>query len=130
MDISEVVPVTFKLPIKHPRTGNLIGLTIELAGTNDDKFKAVERNVTDQVMKKRARGKVLTAEEIEENTERLISSTIVGWEWTADADGRKGSFGGEQLGFTPANVAKIVAVTWIRSQIDDALAEQSHFFRS
>jgi hypothetical protein len=124
MDIGSIKASTFSLEIKHPSTGESVGLTVELVSPTDDRFKRIERKVTDVAMKKRARGKTFTADELEENRNALIASTIVGWKWSKD-----GSFGGEKLEFNSSNVAKVLAVDWIRGQIDEALAEPANFFR-
>lgn len=124
MDINAIAPTTYSLELKHPSTNELVGLTVELVSTSDKRFKANERKITDVAMKKRARGKVFTAEEIESNRDVLIASCIVGWKWSKD-----GSFGGDKLEFNPSNVGKLLAVDWIRQQIDDALAEPANFFR-
>lgn len=123
MDIASLTPSNYMLELKHPGTGEPIGLTVELASVYDKRFKSTERRVTDAALKKRARGKVFTADEVEGNRDALIKSVIIGWKWAKD-----GSFGGEKLEFNSGNVDKLLGVEWIRVQIDDALAEPSNFF--
>lgn len=129
MDISGITTSNYLHKLVHPGTGRYLGLTIELAPTTDPAFKTLERQITDKALTKRIRGKVTKSEEIEENRTVLISAVIRGFIWENDADGKPGSFGGEQMKFSPENVAKLLAVEWIKDQIDEALAEQANFFK-
>lgn len=129
MDIAKVSTSNFPLKITHPATGKYIGLTVVLAPTYDPRFKAVERSITDKTLTKRVRGKVPKADELDENRNKLIASVVVELIWENGDDGKPGSFGGEQLAMTPENVAKLLSVEWLRDQIDEALADQSNFFK-
>lgn len=128
MDITKIAPSTFKLALKHPATAEFLGLTIELASTYDARFKTVERSITDKAMTKRIRGKTMKSDEIDENRIKLIASVIIGWEWSNADDGTPGSFAGEQLKFSPANVEKLLSVDFIRDQIDESLSDVTNFF--
>lgn len=129
MDITKVEPTSIKLRLIHPGNGKFIGLTVELVSTFDERFKTVERSITDKAMTKRVRGKVMKSDEIDENRNRLIGSVILGWEWSNDEDGEPGSFSGEQMKFTPANVERLLSVQFIRDQIEEALSDVSSFFQ-
>jgi len=129
MDIAKITPSNYLHRVVHPSTGRYVGLTVELAHISDPRFKAIERQLTDKALTKRARGKVPKAEELDDNRTKLLSTVIFGFIWENDADGKPGSFGGEQLKFNPTNVETLLSVDWIRDQIDEALAEQSNFFK-
>ena len=130
MDISNIAPGTSKVEIKHPATGAPIGLTVELASIYDERFKAVERRITDDVMKKRVRGKVMQADQIDANRNELIAAVIIDWEWGNGPDGKPATFNGDQPKCTPAAKSAILAVGWIRDQIDAKLEETESFFRN
>lgn len=129
MDIAKIAPSNYPHRLVHPSTGRYLGLTIELAHISDPRFKAVERQLTDKALTKRARGKIPKAEELDDNRIRLLATVILGFVWENDADGKPGQFSGEQLAFNAENVGKLLSIDWIRDQIDEALAEQSNFFK-
>lgn len=129
MDIAKIAPTTYPLKIKDPATGKFAGLTIELADTSDPSFKAVQRSITDKGLTKARRGKIIAADEREENAINLMVSVVRGIKWENDADGKPASFGGKQLEFTEPNVRLLLAVDWLRDQVEDGLSEQSNFFK-
>lgn len=129
MDIAKIEAVNYSHRLVHPGNGRYLGLTLELAHISDPRFKAIERQLTDKALTKRARGKVPKSEELDENRIKLISTVVLGFVWENDADGKPGQFGGEQLKFSGENVLKLLSIDWVRDQIDEALAEQSNFFK-
>lgn len=89
-------------------------------------MREVQRKMLNENL--RNRGKV-TAEKLEANRLDVLVAATQGWEWGKDSEGKDGSFGGEQLEATPENIRKVYKVEWIRSQVDDALADDAAFFR-
>lgn len=124
MDIASITPQPFTYSVVHPSTGEPIGLSVRLLSTEDKRWKAVERRITDEANKRRMRGKPLTAVEIEQNRVDLIASVVDGFEFDKGV-----TFNGEELEFNSESVAKLLSVDWIRNQLDEALSEPSHFFR-
>ncbi len=122
MDILKITPQNYKLDILQPN-GSPVGLTVELTNVNDQRVKSEQRRIIDKINHKRVRGKVPKTEENEADRLEYLASAIVGWDWAPD-----GSFGGEKLAVNRPNALKLLGVVWIADQIDEALAEEAHFF--
>lgn len=122
MDILAIRPNTISIDIKHPGTGEPIGLRLHCLSLESDPVKAVERAIKNRAL--RGGRNTVTAEKIEDNTVEILSAAISGWEWK----------GGLSLGdlknppLTKENVAKVMQVGWIAKQVDTALGDEAAFF--
>lgn len=127
-DISEITAGNASVEIKHPATGERIGLTIHLMHEDSKPLQDLQRKWQNEALKTRGRG--LTAEKLEVRTlERLVTATA-GWEWGEDENGEPCTFNGEQPEFSAANVRKVYKdMTWIKAQVADALTDEATFFR-
>jgi hypothetical protein len=125
MDISSIKPIeSAPVVITHPASGAPIGLTVNIRHTSDPKVQAVRRKHTDDLLKQ-GRNK-LTAEKADELGLQVLVAAIVSFEWAEEA-----SFNGEQPQATEANVRKLFkAAPWIKDQVNDALGDESAFFRA
>lgn len=121
MDLSSINLVTQKVAIIHPGKGVETGLIIEVASAESDPVKRVSRRHLDKAL--RSRDRKVTVEQLEERALELSSAAVVGWEWTGDA-----SMGGKKLEFTPANVATVLKIGWIRSQVEEVMKDEAGFF--
>lgn len=122
MDILSLQPGNISVEIKHPATGAPIGLTVECVSLEDDRVKAVERQIKNRAL--RGGRNTVTAEKIEDNTVEILAAAIVGWKW--DGELTLGDLKNPQL--TKMNVSKLLAVSWIAKQIDTALGDEAAFF--
>lgn len=129
-DILAIKPTSTTVEILHPGNGKKIGLTVEMVSLDDDRVKSVTRRVTDNRLKKAARGKNFTSEEIEENEINIIAAACVGWEWGNDEDGVPGGFDKKQPEFSNAAVRALLRTTWVREQLNTALGETERFFQN
>lgn len=129
MDIGKVAPTNVFHKVRHPGTGEFVGLTVELRSINSDEVKKIQRTVTDQRLKLSAKGKTFTAEQVEANRFRLLVAVVAGWEWSADANGEPGTWNGEALVFTSANVKIILSADWLADQLDEALGVERDFYK-
>lgn len=129
MDINNIDPLTYNLRLKHPGNGKYVGLTITLNSTSNDATKKVERKLVDRRLKLSARGKNFNVDEVEDNGIEYLASAIAGWIWEIDDDGEPGSLNGQQPEFNLINARKLLAVDWIKDQIDEALADNARFFQ-
>lgn len=123
MDILAIKPSTISVDIKHPATGNPIGLVIECVSMESDEVKVVERRIKAQALK--ARGQ-MTPETIDSNAMALRAAAIVGWAW--DDALTLGALSNPPL--TDANKAALLAVPWIAKQVDQALGDEAAFFQA
>lgn len=124
MDISTIVETNRTVDILHPATHEPTGIKIEVAPMTSPAVKAVERKWANENY--RTRFKTLTAEKAEAQRLDVLVAATAGWSW-----GGNTNFEGEKPDFTPENVRRVYrALPWLRRQVDDALGEDSEFFRS
>lgn len=122
MDILAIQPSTITIDIKHPASGEPIGLQIECVSLEDDRVKVVERAIKNKAL--RGGRNSMTAEKIEDNTVDLLAAAIVGWKWD---DGLSlGELKNPPL--SKLNVVKLLEVGWLAKQIDTALGDEAAFF--
>lgn len=125
MDISELKPTERMVDILHPVTEEPTGIKVSLMALTDPKMKKVQRRIQDERIRLETRGKSFKAEDIEENENLLIFSSMTGWLWEGDA-----KYEGGVPDFNEANVKKILKeLPWFKMQIAQALGEEKAFFQ-
>lgn len=138
MDISAVKPTNRTIEIKHPGTGQPIGLRVIIVSVEDDRLKAVKRSIMDRRLYLEQRGKTFKAEEVEENTQNLLFTATLGWEWY-NPTGEEGDdgfdaeampdFEGEQPIFNQRNFRRVATkLSWFADQINEEIGERKAFF--
>lgn len=123
MDILAIKPQTVAVEIKHPATGERIGLTVDCVSLEDDRVKVVERRIRNRALSS-GRNK-MTAEKVEDNTIELLTAVIVGWSWEKGL--KLGDL--ENPPLTNENVKTLLSVNWIAKQIDLAIGDEAAFFK-
>lgn len=123
MDISSIVATERSVHIKHPATGEPIGLVITLRPDTDPVVvEARRRFLNDRLAK---RGKI-TAEKLEQQQNAVLIAAISGWTWEGDV-----TFEGAKPDFNPVNLAKVLKkLPWMREQIDEELGDNAAFFQN
>lgn len=122
-DISSIVPNERTIEIKHPASGEPIGLKITLLPASAEPVLAAQRSMINERLRRDVK---TTAERMEANRLALIESAVKGWEWEGEL-----TFEGSKPDFTPANLRKVLkALTWLRDQIDQELGNDAAFFGS
>ncbi|HRQ13086.1 MAG TPA: hypothetical protein PK205_07255 [Promineifilum sp.] len=111
------------IEIIHPATNEPVGIRFTIVSLDDKKLARLKRQFTDKRLQAEARGRSVTAEQIEENENTLLFAAITGWEWyDADIDGEKPEF----------NRAKITFVLneypWIKRQLSEEVGAVERFF--
>lgn len=124
MNLAEIVPSTIEVEIRHPATGKATGLVITATSLDSEAVKKVKRQHANKMLRNRNRKP--TAEEFEESNIDLLVAAIVGWEWKGGAAWT----GGKKLDFTPENVRTVLAVGWLKSQVEEAISDEAAFFTS
>jgi hypothetical protein len=127
MDIADISPTERTIEILHPRTKEPVGIRVVLVSLEDDKLSKLKRKIQDRKNGLEARGKHFKAEEVEENKNELLFSSMVGWEWY-DA-----TYKGEKPAFTRAKVYELLndpARVWFRDQLLIELGDTEAFFAS
>ena len=123
MDIASLKPSERIIEIKHPTTGDNVGIRVTLISLADEKAAKIKRQIQNKSLALASRNKRFTAEDIEENEKDLLLACVVGWDWYgADVHGKIPEF-------TPSNIVNIFKeFPWIKSQIAEALDDEKGFF--
>jgi hypothetical protein len=114
-----------ELKIKHPVSGDPIGLTLRVAGYESDAVKKVQRRQANERLRKRA--SKITAEEIERNAREVVAASVLSWK--GDDDFR---LDGQPLPECNKDAVDglLRRFPFIGSQIDDFASDQSNFLLS
>lgn len=112
------------LTLKHPVTGGVLTntngepITLTVIGQDAAKF----RQARNALIEKRPTGKSqLPMSYLEAESLELSCAAVIGWSDNV-------VFDGQTLTFSPANVRRLfVMLPWIKEQVDDFVAERSHF---
>lgn len=122
MDLLSLTPNTIAADLKHPATGEPLGVTVELRSLESDEVKAVERQLKNKALK--GGRNTVTAEKIDDNTVALLSAAIVSWTFSGEAN-----LGGDKKpACNDANKRKLLSVPALAKQIDEALGDEAAFF--
>ena len=125
MDISAIRPSERTIEIKHPVSGENLGIRVTLMSPDDERLKPTIRAINDKAIYLKQRSKSFSADEVEANNIRLMVATITGWEWY----GKEVSFKGKKPECTPENIREVFTVLeWFKKQIDEELSETKSFF--
>jgi hypothetical protein len=138
MDLATLKPTTRHIEIKHPATGEPLGIRVTIVSMDDDRLSGIKREIMDRRLHLESRNKRFKAEEIETNTVRLLFAATLEWEWY-NPTGNEGDegykadampvFNGEQPAFNERNFKAIVKeLPWFRDQINEELGETKAFF--
>lgn len=123
MDLSKLAAAGKTYEIRHPVTGENIGVRLVMVSLEDDKLRKLRRAIMDRSSKLQLRGKSFTAAEQEKNYIDLLFAAVQGWEWYGDAN-----FNGEKPVYTRENFATVCEkLPWFRDQIDAEVSEVTNF---
>ncbi len=124
MDICELKPVERTIDIVHPKTGEALGITVNIISLNDPKIATLKRRIQNQRLDLERRGKGFKADDVEENFTNLLIAAITGWEWKDDA-----TFHGEKPELNEKNIKEVFKeLPWFKNQIADAIGDEESFF--
>lgn len=125
MDLSKIKPAERTIEIKHPGTGENLGIRITIMSPDDERLKSITRQINDKALYLRQRNKSFTSDEVEANTMRLMVTTILNWEWY----GKDVTFEGTKPDFNAENVKRVLtSLEWFKKQVDEELSETKSFF--
>lgn len=126
MELCEVKPVERAVEIKHPSTGDELGITVTLMSMNDPRMSAIKRRFQVQRLEQERRRKAITVDEIEKNTTDLLVASMTGWVWKGDT-----TFHGEKPAFNEEKIKEIFKeLPWFKDQITEALEDEKSFFQN
>lgn len=126
MELCELKPVERAVEIKHPSTGDELGITVTLVSMSDPRMSAIKRRFQVQRLEQERRRKAITVDEIEKNTTDLLVASMTGWVWKGDA-----TFHGEKPAFNEEKIKEIFKeLPWFKDQIAEALEDEKSFFQN
>ncbi|WP_309086389.1 hypothetical protein [Chelativorans sp.] len=113
-----------EVDIRHPVTGEKLGMTVTVASYQSERVKKLQRKMANQALREQRRNpkKAATIEEVEEKAHDLMVAAVISWTGF-ERDGK-------ELPCTPENVRAVVSnpdLWFIAEQIDKA-AEDSQAF--
>ncbi len=115
-DLSNIKASEINVDIKHPGTGEPFGVTVKVMPLSDERMKKIRRDIQNRNSHLAARGKTFTAEEIENNSIKITTAAITGWEWGDN------EYKGSVPSYTPLMVNTVLTeLEWFRWQIDEVL---------
>lgn len=125
-----------EIELTHPVSGAPVGVHITVLGKFSKVFiDHTRRNSNEylrkaQMLKKRGKDEETpTIEKFEEKSIELLVACTVGWR---TGDKKTITFEGQALEFTPTNAAMLYSspkLSWIRAQVDEAIADLGNFMK-
>lgn len=135
MDLADIRPSDRTIEILHPKTDEPIGLRVTMVSMDDDRMKRLRREITNRSQKLAQKQKSFSAEEIDENANRILYTATTGWEWYNPTSGdsydpeAQARFNGEVPEFTQRNFLEVIkSLAWVKRQLSDELDEMKDFF--
>lgn len=126
-NFAEIKSANSFLEITHPKTGEPIGLRVEILPPDSEIVRSRVRAIRDARQHKERRGIVVTASEQERISIDLCVTAVVDWQWTKPID--EANYNGEQPSFAKSTLAEMLkTLEWMRRQIDDHLGDEKNFF--
>jgi len=110
--------------IVHPRTGEPIGLTITVVGSDSPTYRKMIHKLANK-RAKRGRG-ILNSEGMEADNIELLAACSTAWAWVKGL-----MLGGEVPEFNLSNVRGIYRdYPWIREQVDVFIGDRANFLKN
>lgn len=124
MELSEIKPELIAHEIRHPKTGDNIGIRVHVLPVTDPTIKKIGRQIQDRKNYLAQRGKILSAEEMEAFSVELVCAAVTDWEWYGEV-----TFHNSQPEFSQANLKRVCSeLDWFRAEIDEVLGDSKRFF--
>jgi hypothetical protein len=125
-----------EIELLHPVSGVPVGVYITVLGKYSKVFLDHTRRASNEYLRKsqmlKKRGKdeeAVTVEKFEEKSVEMLVACTVGWR---TGDKKVIIFEGKDLEFSTANAALIYGspkLTWIRTQVDEGIADLGNFMK-
>lgn len=108
------------LAITHPTTGEAIGITITVVGTDSDTYQKARRKLADKRIQQRKAK--LSIEDIENENIEMLARCTKGWDGVV--------VDGEAKPCTFSNAVELYKrFPWVREQVDAFMGERANFLR-
>ena len=121
LDTAKVAEEGAELRVAHPTTGEDLGITITLIGTDSKTFRDISKSRATASLKKKTRE--IDLDQNESDAVDLLAKCTKGWSGITE--------NGKEVVFSYENAVQIYTkYLWLREQIDRFMADRSNFLPS
>ena len=122
-DILSIQPVLRTLIVKHPGTGEPVGLEIDFRSLDSDEVQAVERTLKTKAL--RGGRNTTTVDKLEDGEYAILHAVTAGWRWSNGM-----TLGGDKNPkLTRENTEKLYrSAAWIKKQLNLEIGNEADFF--
>ena len=121
LDTSKVAEEGAELLVSHPTTGEDLGITIILIGTDSKTFRDISKSRATASLKKKTRE--IDLDQNESDAVELLAKCTKGWTGITE--------NGKEVAFSYDNAVQLYTkYLWLREQIDRFMADRSNFLPS
>ena len=121
LDTAKVAEEGAELRVAHPTTGEDLGITITLIGTDSKTFRDISKSRATASLKKKTRE--IDLDQNESDAVDLLAKCTKGWSGITE--------NGKEIAFSYDNAVQLYTkYLWLREQIDRFMADRSNFLPS
>lgn len=121
LDTAKVAEEGAELRVAHPTTGEDLGITITLIGTDSKTFRDISKSRATASLKKKTRE--IDLDQNESDAVELLAKCTKGWSGINE--------NGKEVAFSYDNAVQLYTkYLWLREQIDRFMADRSNFLPS
>ena len=121
LDTAKVAEEGAELRVAHPTTGEDLGITITLIGTDSKTFRDISKSRATASLKKKTRE--IDLDQNESDAVELLAKCTKGWTGITE--------NGKEVAFSYDNAVQLYTkYLWLREQIDRFMADRSNFLPS
>ena len=121
LDTAKVAEEGAELRVAHPSTGEDLGITITLIGTDSKTFRDISKSRATASLKKKTRE--IDLDQNESDAVELLAKCTKGWTGITE--------NGKEVAFSYDNAVQLYTkYLWLREQIDRFMADRSNFLPS
>ena len=121
LDTAKVAEEGAELRVAHPTTGEDLGITITMIGTDSKTFRDISKSRATASLKKKTRE--IDLDQNESEAVELLAKCTKGWSGITE--------NGKEVAFSYDNAVDIYTkYIWLREQIDRFMADRSNFLPS
>ena len=121
LDTAKVAEEGAELHVAHPTTGEDLGITITLIGTDSKTFRDISKSRATASLKKKTRE--IDLDQNESDAVDLLAKCTKGWSGITE--------NGKEIAFSYDNAVQLYTkYLWLREQIDRFMADRSNFLPS
>ena len=121
LDTAKVAEEGAELRVAHPTTGEDLGISITLIGTDSKTFRDISKIRATMALKKKTRE--IDLDQNEQDSIELLARCTKGWSGITE--------NGKDIPFNHENAVQLYTkYLWLREQIDRFMADRSNFLPS